>query len=137
MSDYTEEKLQEIDKQRDWWQSAGDVLGLSLVGWTYRISALFKDGNTQKSVEMTGLVAQRLVNVRAALDRADADAREAALQYLSDTGQMSERIDELVAANAALAADNARLAKRVDEARVLLTQASWVRCGALGVTHEV
>lgn len=49
--------------------------------------------------------------------RLRAEARETALQYLSDTGQMSERIDELVAANAALAADNARLVKRVDEAR--------------------
>ena len=52
--------------------------------------------------------------------RLRAEARETALQYLSDTGQMSERIDELVAANAALAADNARLGKRVEEARELI-----------------
>lgn len=52
--------------------------------------------------------------------RLRAEATEAAMQYLSDIGQMTDRIDELTAANAALAADNARMAKRMEDAHELI-----------------
>lgn len=43
--------------------------------------------------------------------------REESLQYLSDTGQMMDRIADLTAANAALAAECARLTEMADDQR--------------------
>lgn len=52
---------EQIFADREWWQSAGNVINLELSGWTFRNSALFIDRKTAQSVEMTGAVAERLI----------------------------------------------------------------------------
>jgi hypothetical protein len=59
--------------------------------------------------------ADLITALRAALDRAEADAREAALQYLSDTGQLMDRI-------AAMEADKAAAVEALIEAAAFTWQ---------------
>lgn len=88
------------------------------------IANVWYDPRTNAGKADAAMIA-RAPDLAAEVLRLRAEARESALQYLSDTGQMSGRIDELVAANGALAADNARLAKRVEDAAALIRRAMW------------
>lgn len=46
---------------RDWWRSAGDLLGLELRGWTFRNEASFADKETACGVEIPGWLAERIL----------------------------------------------------------------------------
>lgn len=46
---------------RDWWRSAGNILGLELRGWTFRNEASFADRETGRRVEMPGWLAERIL----------------------------------------------------------------------------
>lgn len=51
----------EAISDRDWWQQAGDVLGLKLFGFTYRAIGAFRDpADNDATVNLTGKVAERL-----------------------------------------------------------------------------
>ena len=84
-----------------------------------------KDADEPSGVANAALIA-RAPELAAEVLRLTAEAREAALQYLSDTGQLMERIDELTAANIALAADNARMSKRVEDAHRIIDRGLWL-----------
>lgn len=46
---------------RDWWRSAGNILGLELRGWTFRNEASFADRDTDRRVEIPGWLAERIL----------------------------------------------------------------------------
>lgn len=54
----------EVIADRDWWQQAGDVLGLKLFGFTYRAVGAFRDpADHDATVNLTGKVAERLISL--------------------------------------------------------------------------
>jgi hypothetical protein len=55
-----DEKAQ-VYADRDWWRSAGDVLGLELRGWTFRNEASFADKETGRPVEVPGWLTERII----------------------------------------------------------------------------
>lgn len=85
-------------RDRDWWQSAGDVLGLKLFGFTYRAVGSFRDpSDHDATVNLTGKVAERLIAMTAPSNPAEVGAHErkravAAIHWVfSADGTKSER----------------------------------------------
>lgn len=54
----------QVYADRDWWQSAGKVLDLHLLGFDDRFSATFVDPVSGKTMEVPKPVAERLLKLR-------------------------------------------------------------------------
>lgn len=54
---------QQVYADRAWWQRAGEVINLTLNGWTFRSEAQFTDNETGRTVMLPGSVAHRLIEI--------------------------------------------------------------------------
>lgn len=65
-ADYTEEEIEQIKEERDWWKKLADLLGWRLYGWTFKHVATFID-KEERTVTITGQQRDDILSVSPAI----------------------------------------------------------------------